>query len=117
VPYPKRTTCKRGHAKGIGEKCKTCQRANIVKWRDEHGGAAYDATMRNIRKEKIAGRPRPEKCEVCGGVGRICFDHDHATGAFRGWLCSHCNTTLGLAEDNPERLLKLALYLEQHRAK
>jgi hypothetical protein len=117
VPYPKRPVCKRGHAKEIGKNCKVCQRENIVRWQEEHGGREYANAKRRQQKEKIAGRPRPEICEVCGGVGRICFDHDHATGIFRGWLCSHCNTVLGLTEDNPERLLKLALYLEKHRAK
>ena len=46
-------------------------------------------------KEKIAGRKKPEQCEICGAMGRICFDHDHATGKFRGWLCVRCNGALG----------------------
>ena|SRR5271155_1871330 len=117
MPYPKRDVCKRGHAKEPGKHCKVCQREHIVKWHKTHGGTEYTNLQRKLKKEKLAGRPRPDICEVCGGVGRICFDHDHATGNFRGWICSPCNTVLGLSEDNPERLLKLALYLEQHRAK
>jgi hypothetical protein len=116
VSYPKRTICKRGHEKGSGQ-CKQCRRENIVKWHEAHGGKEYTNAQRKLRKEKLAGRPKPDSCEICGGVGRICFDHDHATGSFRGWLCSHCNTVLGLVDENTERLLKLALYLEQHRAK
>ena len=68
------------------------------------------------RKERAAGRPRPDVCEVCGGKGGkqpIHFDHDHATGLFRGWLCHHCNVILGMARDNADLLLKLATYLEQ----
>src|SRR3990167_4225882 len=42
-------------------------------------------------KEYIAGRKRPEQCEICGALGIICFDHDHITGKFRGWICSRCN--------------------------
>ena len=69
------------------------------------------------RKEKEAGRKKPEHCEVCGAFERefklgLCFDHDHKTGKFRGWLCSHCNHALGYARDNPELLRKLAEYLE-----
>lgn len=68
-----------------------------------------------------AGRPKPEVCDVCGGKGnyqgkeRICFDHCHQTGEFRGWLCDTCNLLLGKARDNPELLRKLADYLEGKR--
>lgn len=70
--------------------------------------------------EALAGRPRPDACEVCGGTnyagnGRLgvktVFDHDHQTGKFRGWLCDACNTALGLLKDNPDTLRKLADYL------
>ena len=44
---------------------------------------------------------------------RLCLDHDHTTGAFRGWLCSRCNRALGFVLDSPERLRKLADYLEK----
>lgn len=63
--------------------------------------------------EKVAGRPRPKLCEVCNGEGRICFDHDHKTGKFRGWICNHCNTTLGFARDRIEVLQKLIEYLKK----
>jgi hypothetical protein len=41
------------------------------------------------------------------------WDHDHKTGLFRGWLCSGCNTGLGMFRDNPESLRRAALYLER----
>ena len=63
-------------------------------------------------KVDLAGRPKPEICEVCGGGGVICFDHDHKTGKFRGWICNHCNITLGFSRDNTEVLRKLIKYLE-----
>lgn len=68
-------------------------------------------------QEKRAGRVRPTHCEVCGqpeqAKGRgLSFDHDHATGKFRGWLCSGCNCSLGYAKDSPVVLRKLADYLE-----
>lgn len=68
------------------------------------------------------GRPRPECCELCGsqGYGRhghknagICFDHDHATGKPRGWLCDRCNKVLGLVHDSVDLLTKMAEYLEK----
>lgn len=87
------------------------------------------------RRQKLlikGGREaEPTECECCGASpdsyrngkhqnGKykgLAFDHDHATGEFRGWLCGHCNRALGLMDDNPELILKLALYLERHREK
>src|SRR5215475_13415727 len=71
-------------------------------------------------QEAAAGRPRPDHCEICGasdtpglkGNGRIAFDHCHKTGAFRGWICSHCNKALGFAKDDPNILRKMIAYLE-----
>lgn len=76
------------------------------------------------KREAILGRKRPSTCEICGsdGCGRgnkpesgICFDHDHATGVPRGWLCDRCNKVLGLVYDNPALMHKLIRYLEAHR--
>lgn len=51
---------------------------------------------------------------ACDYVGPLVLDHDHATGAFRGWLCSNCNAGLGFYKDSPERLRAAADYLELH---
>jgi hypothetical protein len=64
-------------------------------------------------------RPMPELCELCGGKpngyrNRVLFlDHDHLTGAFRGWLCNNCNMAIGLLKDNPELCEKVAQYLRR----
>lgn len=69
------------------------------------------------RMDRLATRPRPDVCENCGTVGKrgVVFDHDHTTGEFRGWLCDNCNRALGLLNDDLERILGLASYLETHR--
>ena len=59
---------------------------------------------------------RPDLCEVCGEPPKfkvLHLDHDHKTKKFRGWLCHHCNTSLGQMKDSPELLRKLADYLER----
>ncbi|MCK9319387.1 endonuclease domain-containing protein [Methanoculleus sp.] len=70
------------------------------------------------QQEKIAGRARPIFCEICRSEqlnGRkMCYDHDHKTGNFRGWICTHCNIILGHANDNPEYLLLLVDYLKRN---
>ena len=61
--------------------------------------------------EDLAGRPRPEFCEVCGrppDKGKsLHYDHCHQKGHFRGWICRGCNLTLGYVDHDPALLLKL----------
>ena len=61
------------------------------------------------------------RCAACGEgetrlkhgkVQNLCVDHDHVTGFVRGLLCDSCNLILGRAKDSPERLRRLAAYLE-----
>jgi len=40
-------------------------------------------------------------CDICGAhksklKGSLHVDHSHITGEVRGWLCSNCNTGIGL---------------------
>ncbi len=68
--------------------------------------------MSNLEKnERLAGRKKPKQCEICGAFGRICFDHNHDTGEFRGWICHRCNVVLGFVKDNTELLKALSNYL------
>lgn len=67
-----------------------------------------------LSKEDIAGRAKPYNCEICGNSGKICFDHDHETGKFRGWICSHCNLVLGLMKDNVNTLEVMVEYLRSN---
>lgn len=84
--------------------------------------AAFQARKRS-QQESLMGRPRTSCCELCGNPPRgrgskpeagICFDHDHATGKPRGWLCDRCNKVLGLVSDSKTLLRILANYLEEH---
>jgi len=71
---------------------------------------------RKLKQEMAAGRKKPNACEICGETGvRICYDHCHQTGLFRGWLCVRCNSTLGLVRDDVNVLAKLAAYLNGFR--
>jgi len=73
----------------------------------------------NRRRNQItlAGRLPPDLCEVCGrpppGDKPLHFDHSHAHGHFRGWLCTKCNTGLGMADDDPNILRRWIAYLER----
>lgn len=70
-------------------------------------------TKKVTKQEKIAGRIKPSHCDICGEKKRyIVFDHCHAHGNFRGWLCNSCNVALGLVKDNSSLLRKMAKYLD-----
>lgn len=67
-----------------------------------------------------------DKCALCAtrvyfnlndraGNATAQLDHCHASGEFRGWLCTRCNHMLGHAKDNPEVLRKAADYIDAHR--
>jgi hypothetical protein len=68
-------------------------------------------------------------CAACGsdapGPRGWQVDHDHACCAghgscgscVRGLLCMSCNTAIGLAGDDPDRLLAMATYIERTRAR
>ena len=59
-------------------------------------------------------------CAICkrvhvGRGDRLHIDHDHVTGKIRGLLCANCNTMLGLAGDDLDRLRAAAAYIRRHR--
>lgn len=55
-----------------------------------------------------------QPCRLCGSTTKVVVDHDHETGKVRGPLCSHCNTGIGLLQDNPALMRKAAEYVERH---
>lgn len=74
---------------------------------------AKEIKNRTLKNEKRAGRKRSSSCELCGVKATTVFDHCHAGGHFRGWLCSQCNMALGLVKDNSSLLRKMARYLDR----
>lgn len=87
------------------------QRAYQLRLRYGITQAQYDALLvAQDGRCKACGRPET----AIGNGGRVkplAVDHDHGTGEVRGLLCQECNLILGLADDDIERLLALADYL------
>ena len=71
---------------------------------------------RASKREREAGRPQSNECEVCFREGTV-FDHCHKCGKFRGWLCNRDNLILGMVKDDPRMLMALASYLADHECK
>ena len=55
-------------------------------------------------------------CAACRqpSTRRLQVDHCHETGRVRGLLCGNCNSVLGHAKDNGDRLMELIHYLQNH---
>lgn len=84
----------------ISNDCLECGRNNhYLQYREQ----------RMLRKDYT----KPKECEACGDEAELCFDHCHITDLFRGWICKACNSTLGWAKDDPDRLRALAEYIEK----
>jgi hypothetical protein len=65
-------------------------------------------------------------CALCGRseirihyrtqkVQSLSVDHNHTTGENRSLLCGDCNRGLGLFRDDPELLIRAAVYLNRHK--
>lgn len=70
--------------------CKAC--VPTSKWR--HMARRYGLGEPQYKALAADGR-----CQICDGLGAA-IDHDHSTGAVRGFLCSGCNYRLGVLEDD-----------------
>ncbi len=71
---------------------------------------ACNATIEEL-KAAFTGR-----CTICGVPEvelnrKLCMDHSHETGEFRGWICTSCNKGLGNFKDSEEILINALHYL------
>jgi len=57
------------------------------------------------------------ECQICGSTDKLCYDHCHTTGKFRGVLCRSCNSAIGLLGDTKESLYKAYKYLKMIETK
>eukprot|EP00962_Isochrysis_galbana_P023432 scaffold7085_cov120-Isochrysis_galbana.AAC.1 len=76
-------------------------------------------TLRKWRQQT----PEPSD-GLCPGCGRqpkyghgFDVDHCHTTGQIRGYLCHGCNVSIAMANDDPNTLLNLGLYIGKHKTK
>lgn len=105
-------TCKRcGEAKAVTEfyTINRVMRAPYCK--------PCDNIERAVRR-RLGKKYRPPtdfRCEICGDEkAKPQLDHNHATGQFRGFLCSNCNMGLGKFQDRADLLEAAVVYLRKH---
>ena len=106
---------------GLSTHCKDCQRKAIKHWSEVHWEYILSRDY-GISPEQYhqALADQNNTCAIChreefsNRTNKLCVDHDHKTGKFRGLLCSRCNRCIGRFEDDPILLRAAASYLEGH---
>lgn len=94
----------------------TCQLANKKRQFFYRYGLDYDVTLERRRGPcDLCGQHETAK-NPDGTVKLLAVDHDHESGVNRGFLCSRCNTGLGMFKDDPDLLSKAIDYLACVRA-
>ena len=69
--------------------------------------------VRHQLKKKHPAPAAGTPCTCCGAVRKLHIDHCHRTDKFRGWVCSNCNTMIGLAGESIRGLENGIRYLER----
>lgn len=73
-----------------------------------------DATLRRTLGISLKKFEISKRCCLCRkGNRRLCADHNHRTGKYRGALCVTCNTMLAKFERYPKLLKRLLQYLRR----
>jgi hypothetical protein len=73
----------------------------------------YKARMEGYAHcDEIPPQPTDGCCQKCRAHTSLVPDHDHKTGAFRGWLCLQCNMGIGQLGDTREGLMTAVAYLD-----
>lgn len=68
----------------------------------------------DVRKQLKLDNPLPEygNCPICNKYTEDwVLDHCHDDGKFRGYICRHCNSGIGLLGDNINGLVNALNYL------
>jgi hypothetical protein len=110
---------------GLQNRCKTC----FYEWRREADKRYMDSGQHASRQREghyrrnyglslaevdAMARDQKNRCLLCGrGPGKrsLHLDHDHSTGRIRGLLCYGCNRAIGHFRDDPDLMLRAALYV------
>jgi hypothetical protein len=122
---------------GLQAQCKECTKASSRRWLaanlDRKKETRKEWAKRNPERQREIARKaalrkyglavedfhnlvriQENKCACCEDTFTRTphVDHNHETGEVRGLLCSNCNTMLGQAKDDPNRLEAGVAYLQ-----
>lgn len=77
--------------------------------------ASQDGVCATCGRPETAAATTPNPRLSARTIRRLAVDHDHLTERVRGLLCAACNTAIGLLQDNPELIRRVAAYIEVSR--
>jgi len=113
---------------GFKRTCRECDRADAKKRASsiDAEGERLRHRDNNLKRYAITSEIFNAISEAQGHCCRVCgthrdavkdkygfhVDHSHTTGHIRGLLCRNCNIALGVAQDDPNILMALLLYLD-----
>ena len=113
---------------GITTLCQECRRAYINQRTQnepehvkQHRRFSAKARRYGMSPEDHARMEQEQggRCLICATIPTnkhgLVVDHDHATGAIRGLLCSDCNRGLGGFKDNEVVLQRAINYINEAR--
>ena len=96
---------------GYQTKCKDCERVCKKKYYKPNENMRRQLGITDEKYDQLIEESNG-MCSICDReMKKICLDHDHSSGKFRGLLCNNCNTALGLVGDNVDTLHKMINYL------
>ena len=89
---------KKGNTDGLRGQCRSCRGIYDNMFHEQNGCCAS------------CGEPP----KGTGRTGTLQVDHCHSTGKVRALLCHGCNTAIGLWNEDIEKILSAARYLETY---
>lgn len=128
---------KKSSADGLSGKCRDCAISYARQYRKdspEKTRATYKKRYKRIRESALRRKydisledyesmlkDQDGKCGICGtmtpsnrkAVKHMYIDHCHTTGQVRGLLCSKCNSSIGLLNDDPALVRRAVTWLEE----
>ena len=109
------------------KRCKTCGEVKLdsefVKADGRHRATRNRCKVchnhqHQIRKElkKENPVPPPGHCQICGNyTDKWVLDHCHTGLTFRGYICTSCNSGIGLLQDDPDILERALNYIKKSK--
>jgi hypothetical protein len=82
-------------------------------WRKNNPDYSYKKLGITFEQVKDQTKIQGGKCAICKVIGKLCVDHCHETGKFRGMLCRSCNAALGLLKEDFFNTIRAANYLKE----
>lgn len=109
--------------------CIPCSRAASQKSREKHYKSVENARLKreygiDLEDYQQMLEAQNHVCEICqkpesqiinGKRRKLSVDHNHKTGLARGLLCFRCNASVGVIEQNMDRVAGVMEYIEKYK--